>query len=83
MDTFFHAKNVIGRNPSNLSIVDMPFSFNPFVEAKPSRKHGSLHKFFESFLKVVYHPDQTVKDAAVNSLEIMRLTQSFWTLDQM
>ena len=41
-DTFFGAKSAIGRNPGKLPIVDMPFSFNPSMEARPSRQHGTL-----------------------------------------
>ena len=36
-DTFFDAKNEIGRNPGKLPIVYIPFAFNPSTEAKPLR----------------------------------------------
>ena len=36
-DTFFGAKNAIERNLGKLPIIDMPFAFNPSLEAKPSR----------------------------------------------
>ena len=35
-DTFFEAKHAIGRNPGKLPIIDMPFAFDPSVEAGPS-----------------------------------------------
>ena len=38
-DTFFDAKNEIGRNPGKLPIVDMPFAFNPSTEVGPSQKN--------------------------------------------
>ena len=41
-DTFFEAKNAIRRNTGKLPIVDMPFAFNPSVEAGPSQQHGTL-----------------------------------------
>ena len=81
-DTFFDAKNAIGKNPGKLPIVDMPFAFDPSVEAGPSWKNGTLWQFFESFLSLVrdpdilvkletllHHPDKTVKDSAMNSLQ--------------
>ena len=34
-DTFFDAKNEIGRNIGRLPIIDMPSAFNPSVEAGP------------------------------------------------
>ena len=80
--TFFGAKNAIGRNPGKLPIVDMPFAFDPFVETRPSRQHGTLRKFFKSCLSLVtdlntlveletllHHLDKTRKDSAVNSLQ--------------
>ena len=80
--TFFGAKNAIGRNPGKLPIIDMPFAFDPSVEAGPSRKHGTLRKFFESCLllerdldtlvkleTLLHQLDKIVKDSAVNSLQ--------------
>ena len=52
-DTFFEAKHAIGRNPGKLPIIDMPSAFDPSVEAGPSRQHGTLRKFLESFLSLV------------------------------
>ena len=46
-DTFFEAKHAIGRNMSKLPIIDMPFAFDPSVEVRPSRKHGTLQQFLE------------------------------------
>ena len=70
------------RNPGKLPIVDMPFAFDPSLEARPSWKYGTLLKFFERCLsltkdsnslvelEVLLHlPDKTVKDSAVNSLQ--------------
>ena len=51
-DTFFDAKNAIGRNMGMLPIVDMPFAFDPSVEARPSRQHGTLQKLLESCLSL-------------------------------
>ena len=51
-DTFFNAKNGIGRNPGKLPIVDIPFAFDPSVEARPSRQHGTLQKLLESCLSL-------------------------------
>ena len=80
-DTLFDAKKEIGRNPGKLPIVDMPFSFDPSIEAGPSRKYGIPCNFFESCLllerdsnmldelEALSHlSDKTVKDFAVNSL---------------
>ena len=80
--TFFDARNEIGRNLGKLPIVDMPFAFDPSIEAGPSRKHGTLQQFFESCLllardpealieieKLLYHRDKALKDSAVNSLQ--------------
>ena len=36
-DTFFEAQQAIGRTPSKMPIIDMPFAFDPSVEAGPSR----------------------------------------------
>ena len=36
-DTFFGEKHAIGRNSSKLPVIDMPFSFDPSVEARPSQ----------------------------------------------
>ena len=41
-DTFFGAKHAIERNLGKLPIIDMPFSFDPSIEAGPSRQHGTL-----------------------------------------
>ena len=81
-DTFFDTKNVIGRNLGKLLIIDMPSAFNPSVEAGPLRQHGTLCKFFESFLSLVrdldtlveidtllHHPDKIVQNSTVNSLQ--------------
>ena len=81
-DTLFDAKNAIGRNPGKLPIVDMPFDFDPSLEAGPSQQHGILWNFFESCLllerdsnalveleTLLHHPDKTVKDPTVNSLQ--------------
>ena len=81
-DTFFGSKNAYGRNSSKLPIIDMPFSFDPFVEAGPSRQHGTLWQFFESCLSLerdpdalveletLFHlPNKIVKDSAMNSLK--------------
>ena len=35
--TLFEAKQVIGRNPGKMPIIDMPFSFDPSIEARPLR----------------------------------------------
>ena len=81
-NTFFEAKQVIGRNLGKIPIIDMLFSFDPSVEVGPSWQHGTLHKFFEIFvslerdsdalvkLEALMHlPNKTVKDFAVNSLQ--------------
>ena len=65
-----------------MPIIDMPFSFNPSVEAGPSRQHGTLRKFFESCLSLardsdalvkletlLHLPNKIVKDSTVNSLQ--------------
>ena len=36
-DTFFEAKHAIRRNLSKLPIIDMPYAFDPSIEAGPSR----------------------------------------------
>ena len=36
-DTFFGAKHAIGRNTGKLPIIDMPFAFDPSVEARSSQ----------------------------------------------
>ena len=81
-DTFFGTKNAIERNLGKLPIVDMPFSFDPSVEAGPLRQHGTLQKLFESFLSLardsdalveletlLHHQNKTGKDYTVNSLQ--------------
>ena len=81
-DTFFGEKHAIERNPGKLPIIDTPFYFDPSVEAGPSRQHGTLQKFFESYLSLardsyalvkletlLHHPYKAVKDSAVNSLQ--------------
>ena len=81
-DTFFGAKNAIGRNTGKLPIVDMPSAFDPSVEAGPSRQHGALRQFFEICLSLardsdalieiealLYRPDKAVKYYVVNSLQ--------------
>ena len=75
-------KQAIGRNPSKMPIIDMPFSFDPFVEVGPSWQHGTLCKFFENCLMLARDSDalvkletllhlmnKTVKDSAINSLQ--------------
>ena len=65
-----------------LPIIDMPFAFDPSKEAGPSRQHGTLRYFFDSFLSLardpdalveletlLHHSDKAVKDSAVNSLQ--------------
>ena len=60
----------------------MPFAFDPSVEVGPSWQHGTLRIFFEIFLSLereynalveletlLHHPDKTVKDSTVNSLQ--------------
>ena len=81
-DTFFESKQVIGRNPGKLPIIDMPSAFDPSVEAGPSQQYGTLCKFFESCLSLerdsdalveletlLHLPDKTIKDSTVNSLQ--------------
>ena len=81
-DAFFQAKQVIGRNLGKMPIIDMPFAFDPFVEAGPLQQHDTLHNFFESCLllardsdalveieTLLHLPNNIVKDSAVNSLE--------------
>ena len=81
-DTFFDAKNEIGRNPGKFPIVDIPFAFDPSIEVGPSRQHGTLQTFFESCLLLAresstcfeldtlfHHTTKTVKDSAMNSLQ--------------
>ena len=73
---------MIGRNPSKMPVLDMPFTFDTSIEAGPSQQHGTLHKFFEICLSVARESDalvyletllhllnKTVKDSAVNSLQ--------------
>ena len=59
-DTFFDTKNAIRRNLGKLPIVDMPFAFDPSVEAGPSRQHGTLQQFFESCLSLERDPKALV-----------------------
>ena len=81
-DTFFGEKHAIGMNLGKLPIIDMPFDFDPSVEAGPSQQHGTLRQFFESCLSLardpdalvelemlLYHPDKAMKDSVVNSLQ--------------
>ena len=59
----------------------MPSTFDPSVEAGPSRQHGTLQQFFESCLSLarelealvnieqfLYHQNKVLKDSKVNSL---------------
>ena len=81
-DTTSGEKNAIGRNLGKLQIIDMPFAFDPSIEAGPSWQHGTLRQFFESFLSLerdpntlveletfLYHPNKALKDFVVNSLK--------------
>ena len=65
-----------------MPIIDMPFSFDPSVEARPSQQHGALRQFFESCLSLaryfdtlvelealLYRPDKAVKYYVVNYLQ--------------
>ena len=65
-----------------MPIIDMPFAFDPSIEAGPSWHHGTLRKFFESYLLLERDSDtlveletllhllnKTVKDSAMNSLQ--------------
>ena len=67
---------------SNSPVIEMPSAFDPFVEARPSREHGTLKLFFESCLSLardrealieienlLYHQNKMLKDSAVNSLK--------------
>ena len=51
-DTFFEAKHAIERNSSKLHVISMSSGFDPSVEVGPSRQHGTLQQFFESFLSL-------------------------------
>ena len=81
-ETFFGARDAIGRNLGKSPVYEMPFAFDSSLEAGPSRKHGTLRQFFESCLSLgrdpdalvdletlLHHPDKTVKDSTVNSLQ--------------
>ena len=59
----------------------MPTTFDSTLEVGPSRHHGTLHNFFESYLSlerdpdtlteienILHRPDKERKDSAVNSL---------------
>ena len=65
-----------------MPIIDMPFCFDPSVEAGPSRQHDNLCKFFESCLPLARESDalvkletlfhllnKTMKDSTMNSLQ--------------
>ena len=79
--TFLQAKHAIKRNPGKFPIVEMPSAFGPSVDAGPSRQHGTLQQFFESYMslvrdfealkeieKLLCQRNQMQKDSAVNSL---------------
>ena len=79
---FLGEKHAIERNLGKLPIIDMPFTFDPSIDAGPSWKHGTLQQFFEIFLSLardpdslvklemlLYHPDKAMKDSTVNSLQ--------------
>ena len=56
-DTFFEARDAIGRNPGKSPIYEIPFVFYSSLEVGPSWKHGTLQHFFESFLSLARDPD--------------------------
>ena len=49
-ETVFGARDAIERNLGKSPVYEMPFDFNSSLEARPSRKHGTLQQFFEIFL---------------------------------
>ena len=46
---------MIGRNPSKLPVHEMPTAFDSTSVVGPSRQHGTLQHFFESFLLLERH----------------------------
>ena len=75
-------KQAIGRNLGKIPIIEMPFSFDPSVEAGPSQQHGTHCKFFESCLSLerdsnalveletlLHLLNKTVNDFTMNSLQ--------------
>ena len=81
-ETFFEAHEVLGRNPGKTPIFGMPYAFDSLLDVGPSRKYGTLQKFFENFLSLEKYPDALVEikkllhyldselqDSAVNSLQ--------------
>ena len=80
-DTFFEARDAIGRNPCKSHVYEIHPAFDFSLEAGPSWQHGTLQNFFESCLSLEINPDALAeienmlhrpskerKDSAVNSL---------------
>ena len=80
-DTFFEARDVIGRNPGKSHVYEIPPSFDSSLEVGPSRKYGTLQNIFESCFSLARYPDALTeienilyqsgkeqKDSTMNSL---------------
>ena len=72
---------MIRRNLGKSPVYEMPSTFDSSLEAGPSRQHGTLRHFFESFLSLerdpdalaeienlLHRPSKEQKDSVVNSL---------------
>ena len=80
-DTFFEAREALGRNPGKTPIFGMPSTFDSSLEVGTSQRYGTLQWFLEIFLslekdpnalveieKFLHRPYRELQDSAVNSL---------------
>ena len=51
-DIFFKVWDVIERNLGKSPIYEIPSAFDSSLEAGPSRQHGTLQHFFESYVSL-------------------------------
>ena len=68
-DTYFEAREAIGRNPGKTPIFGMPSTFDSSLEAGPSQQYGTLKQLFESCLSL-----EKYLDALVEIKKLMRRT---------
>ena len=51
-ETFFEAREAIGRNLGKSPVYEMPYAFDSSLEVGPLQQPGTLQLFFEGFLSL-------------------------------
>ena len=90
-DTFFEAREVLGRNPGKTPIFGMPSAFDSSLKAGTLLQYGTLQKLFEICLsleidpdslveieKLLHHQDRELQDSAVNYLQKKKTGKEMW-----